>query len=364
MIAISSLISCSDKANRVENNNVFVIEAPLKKEARTDLPLISKLSESIDTIYLDSSRPESLLGKIRNVIIEGDTIFIHSDNFIALFSIDGKFISKFERRGRGRGEYISLFDFDILPSKNELFVFDRDIKKVLIYSYSGNFIREVELSDWPMDFAVLQNGDYLFYYPQSFKKIPRRGLWQTDSLGNTKKQLVAIEDYYKNVTMINNYLVHINSDDIGFMGLEDNDNFYRITTDSIYVTCKMKTDIVMSRKIAKNDDLVEQPLTQYLKVDYLESDRLLTFLVTDLKSKEVRVFLDKRDGSVYRVYNDDIKRFISMDEAIPFFGYCYKGRFISYLMANDIMADENFHKKFFPSIKEDSNPVLLVFNTK
>lgn len=43
----------------------------------------------------------------------------------------------------------------------------------------------------------LPNGDMLFYYPQSFRQIPRRGLWQTDSLGNTKKQLVAIEDYYK-----------------------------------------------------------------------------------------------------------------------------------------------------------------------
>ena len=345
------------------NEGIWNVYIPLKNENKTDLALISELSNHMDTIYL-SSNDNCIVGRIEDVLIDNDVLFIVSNNSILKFSIDGIYLDKIERRGRGHGEYISINRIDLLPSKKEIYIFDRNSKKILVYSYDGNFIRNIDLEDYPQDFAILPNGDLLYFTPQTYKGIPRRGLWKTDSLGCNEELLIPIDDSYKKVSIIDRYLVHIDSCTVGLMGIEDTDLFYNISSDTIKTTCRFSTDISMSKHKTRNNEIIEEPLSGYIKAGYFESNRLLIFEATDAVSTNVRVVVDKQNKKQYNLYSSDLKRIQSIDEAFPFFNYCYNGNFFTVLYANEILSNEKFYQDFFPTITSESNPVITILHSK
>ena len=162
----------------------------------------------MDTIYLETN-DSCLVGNIKDVRVDDDLIFIRTDNRILLFSYEGTFIRSFAHRGRGAGEYLNIQSFDLSPEKEELYIFDRDIRKIQVYSYNNNYLRTISLEDYPFDFAVLSSGDLILFYPQNFPDQLRRGLWKADCNGNVKKQLIELNPKFKRVCIIDHYMVHL-----------------------------------------------------------------------------------------------------------------------------------------------------------
>lgn len=342
------------------DGDAIEISVPLRHREKTPYPPVEKMRNCMDTIYLETN-DSCLVGKIRDVRVDDDLIFIRSDNKILLFSYEGNFIRSFSHRGRGAGEYLNILSFDLLPEKEEIYIFDRDIRKILVYSYDNTFIRAISLEDYPFDFAVLSNGEMLFYYPQNFHGQIRRGLWQADRNGNVNKQLIELDPKYKHVGILDHFLVHIDGATVGLMGLEDKDLFYRITCDTVYESYHMTTDFRMSRSVTKSDDIIETPLTHYYKLNYLESDNWLMFFLSDGKSTEASVIVDKSNNTTYRLYNNDyVQDMKGLQDMIPYYTNSYRGVYVSYIDPSVMCSVPEARDALFPTLKAEDNPVLII----
>lgn len=362
LLFCACLLACSDKSSY--EGDAIDIPVSLIKREKTPYPPVERIRSNMDTIYLETN-DSCLVGNIKDVRVDDDLIFIRTDNRILLFSYEGTFIRSFAHRGRGAGEYLNIQSFDLSPEKEELYIFDRDIRKIQVYSYNNNYLRTISLEDYPFDFAVLSSGDLILFYPQNFPDQLRRGLWKADCNGNVKKQLIELNPKFKRVCIIDHYMVHLDDKTIGLMGLEDNDLFYHITADTVYESYHMTTDIRMSRRITRSDDIIETPLTCYFKLNYLESDNWLMFLASDGKTTEATVIVDKTDNTTYRLYNNDYMEDIkSPHDIIPYFTNSYMGKYVSYIDPSVMCSVPEARDLLFPSLKAEDNPVLLILHDK
>ena len=354
-----SLLSCdgSNEKNEV-NLNYPIISAPLKNHEITDLPKNSLLYDSIDYVRLSSDVDGSLLGAIIDIKINGDDIYILSNNnTIFHFLYDGSFVDKLHRKGRGRGEYLNISKFDVTNDGNEIFLFDGDQRRMLVYSKDFEFKRQIDLEDIVFDFALTKEKDILFFNPKYFGR-GRRGAWVTDSLGIFKKQLLSIDNSYKHEAILDHYFVTINDEEIGLMGLEDNDCFYKITSDSIAISAKMVTDLKMSKRTKRSKEYNEKA-EQYVKAAYYETENVLQFDLSDFNQEMVTIRYDKRNDKTYRTYLDDYTRIKEFDELFPRVITSYKSIMIQCLSPAQIMSS-SIYSLLFPEITENSNPVLVL----
>jgi hypothetical protein len=102
-----------------------------------------------------------LMGDIKNITTYNDTYFIlDSRNVIFRFDRDGRFLSKIARQGRGRGEYSDASIIDVFG--DEVYVLSTYEKKILTYSFDGEFHNEISLDEWYFDMAVEDSYILLF----------------------------------------------------------------------------------------------------------------------------------------------------------------------------------------------------------
>ena len=102
-----------------------------------------------------------LMGDIKSIRVYDDTYFIlDSRNTIFRFDKDGKYISKIARQGRGHGEYLEIRTFDVFGDK--VYVLSSFEKKILTYSFDGEFQREIDLGEQYFDMAV--EDDYILLF--------------------------------------------------------------------------------------------------------------------------------------------------------------------------------------------------------
>ena len=342
------------------------INVPILEDDPTDYPLVSRLFGSIDTIYLENSGPDSYVQSVDDVKFKGDTIIVRSNETLFFFNRQGEYLGRFCRQGNGSGNYRTIARFDIQPSTGELIIFDNQSSALVIYGFDGTYHRKVPMADYVTDFAVLPNGDFLLTNPIHYRgKEYRRGLWQVDRNGRFRKQIVTYDENFLHVSINNPYLNHISPDVIGFMGVEDNDLFYHLEDDSLSVTCRMTTDVVIPDDIKNNDKVFINPQMEYTKCGYLETERFLYFVATNYGANLVMVLVNKDDWSFYRMYPySDIFNYNAVNvEQFPYLVSCYNGTMVGFFDAGMVFQEERF-QKMFPRMKEDSNPVLILYNDK
>lgn len=342
------------------------VYVPLLEDDITEYPIVSQLFGSIDTVYLENAGPGSYVASVDEVKFIGDTIIVRSESTLYFFNRQGKFISRFYRQGNGSGNYRSISSFDLLPSAGEMIILDNQSDALFVYGLDGTYKRSVYLEDNVTDFAVLPGGDYLFTNPIKYSNKPyRRGLWRVDAAGRFKEQLIAFDDDFLHVSINNPYLSHISPDKIGFMRIEDTDQFYHIEGDSIYTTCRMTTDIVIPDELKGSDKVFVNPQKEYTKCGYLETERFLFFVSTNYGANLVMALVDKDDWTTYRmyVYTEDFNMNAANVEQFPYLVGCYNGSMVGFFDAGMVYQEERF-RKMFPAMKPDSNPVLIFYNDK
>ena len=77
------------------------------------------------------------------------------------------------------------------------------------------------------------------------------------------------------------------------------------------------------------------------------------------------VLVNKDDWSFYRMYPySDIFNYNAVNvEQFPYLVSCYNGTMVGFFDAGMVFQEERF-QKMFPRMKEDSNPVLILYNDK
>ena len=365
LLFVSLMCGCK-RERKLCDECLHEVYVPLLEDECTDYPVVSKLFASIDTVFLENTGPESYIPSVDEVKFLGDTILVRSGAGICFFDRQGRFIRSFNRQGNGSGNYRTIVRFDILPSARELIILDNQSDALFVYDLDGTYKRTIYMEDCVTDFVVLPNGDYLLTNPIKYSnKDYRRGLWQVDPAGRFKKQLVTYQEDFLHVSINNPYLNHITPDVIGFMGVEDNDRFYTYDGDSLSVTCRMTTDIVIPDDIKRSDKVFVNPQKEYTKCGYMESERFLYFVATNYGANLVMVFVDKSDWTTYRmyVYTEDFNNNAANVEQFPYLVGCYNGSFVGFFDAGMVFQEERF-RKMFPTMTVNSNPALLFYNTK
>jgi hypothetical protein len=125
---------------------------------------LSKIAKSIRYIPLET-KESCLLGKIRKLIIEDSLMFISDMDELFVFNLNGQFIYKVSRFGRGPGEYINIWDFDISLEDNLLTIYSDRSKKVIQYDISGQLQNEYIINNFPSKIAYLSPNHLVSAYP-------------------------------------------------------------------------------------------------------------------------------------------------------------------------------------------------------
>ena len=336
---LSALDSCGGKKTVADDEDIIVIDVPLEETMDSEIAKRSVLFD-IEEIQLETAGLESLVGEIRDIKYCDDTLIILSDQTFMLFDMQGRFIRKINRKGRGRGEYISLSSFEIDEVNHHIVCTGNFDYQIYRYTFDGTFVSKTEAGFSFLNFALLPDGDFVFFTP--FSHNDPNGLWLTDADFNIKSRLVPLVDYNVNSYAGGSPLVHVNDSVVGYMGVDNDNRFYHVVGD---------TAIPVYRLVSEAFEMKEgvyENLPPFYKMFYCESDELLIFTLNmmDNSLRYVRTFYDKRTGKTSYLFRRSYTFDDDDDRKIPDF-YCYKGC-------------------FFRSVTkgQDSNPAILIYRSK
>ena len=148
---------------------------------------ISRIASDVEYIALETT-PDCLLGRdLYNVEFCGDYLFVRGDYQLFQFSKEGKFIRKIGKEGQVPEEYLKITSAKYDNHKREIYVNDLLAKKIKVYSFDGNFIRDIPVGDgelllhydsdnklfymYPMLYFNKQNSSELIVYNENGEKI-------------------------------------------------------------------------------------------------------------------------------------------------------------------------------------------------
>lgn len=148
--------ACSSKENSTKDGGIITISIEIDGE---DQRTFSQLVDSISFIALETN-PESLIGLISELKILDSRAYVldkRKSNCLFVFDINGRFLFKIDKKGKGPGEYVEASSFCVTENQ-EIIINDFSGKKILFYNRVGEFIRELHTDFHPNDIASLGDG--------------------------------------------------------------------------------------------------------------------------------------------------------------------------------------------------------------
>jgi hypothetical protein len=102
---------------------------------------ISDIASNIDYIQLETS-DSCLIGRISKIILAKNLLLILDSrtSTILQFTLEGRFVRKINKKGRGPGEYNVISDFTYLPVDSSICITDEMESNFIKYSLDGAFI--------------------------------------------------------------------------------------------------------------------------------------------------------------------------------------------------------------------------------
>ena len=360
--------SCSNKQSSQDSKEIYVDfknGSPTVVNSPDDLFNYSNYLDTVIYVQLETS-DNCLIGVVNDIHLVNDKLFIQANNNVFVFDLNGKFISKVSRVGRGHGEYGKMAWFDVNPSNNEISIYDVTSHRILVYSVEGDFIRQFTFEHIPRDFCVLPNGNYLFYTPD-YMENHYRGVWQTDPVGNYINQPLVLSGKATEGVLVNHYLMHINNDVVGVMGPMGFDNIYHISADTSEIAYQIKTTETIPDYVLKGE--FEGPVFEqvfYLLSSYNETEDLVSFDMHNLERSMI-VKYDKKTGKVYTDVNKGNYPFLPGDKVLLSLepSRTDYGVGLDYITADNIMMlPEDYRKRIAPDCTIDSNPIVCLYYYK
>jgi hypothetical protein len=164
MLLTCLVFSCTSNTNDKGVDVSKIKKVKIDNGNAKHLFIVDSLLDSTKIIPLETTN-ESLVGKIDELFfIDSKIIAVDKYNTksVFIFSSEGKFLNKIYKKGKGRGEFLSLRDALVTDSGIE--VFDEVLSKILRFNFDGTFVSEIPLTAFSKSkFAKLANGEYLFF---------------------------------------------------------------------------------------------------------------------------------------------------------------------------------------------------------
>ncbi len=138
-----------------------VTSIPITNFNTTQFPM-SDFFENVDMIPLEYT-DACILGDIKKIAMSKEYLFVleyRNSKGVYMFDHSGKFIRRIGNQGSGRDSFVALFDFSLNESSEQIHLFDQQGKRVLVFSFDGEFIDEIKMNYYASQFEYL---DGLFY---------------------------------------------------------------------------------------------------------------------------------------------------------------------------------------------------------
>ena len=117
------------------------------------------LSELIDEVrYLQLENSDSaMLSAPVNVKYQNGTFYVSDiDERLYCFDNDGHFLRKAYKKGKGHGEVVRMYDFDV--DNDYLYILDGSKSAIIKYDHKGNFIKDDKLPFRAIRFSLTSEG--------------------------------------------------------------------------------------------------------------------------------------------------------------------------------------------------------------
>ena len=152
-------VSVITGCNAPEDNTEQESGLPRIKASLNESVNISDFAESIRVIRLSN---DSIVRDIEKLLIDdaGNFYIIDSKGTtLQKFDKNGKFISQISHRGKGPGEYLEIYDFDI--DNNQIIIYDSNKDDLMYFDMEGNFLSMKPTGlDYYLSFASVNDTVY------------------------------------------------------------------------------------------------------------------------------------------------------------------------------------------------------------
>ena len=165
-----AVFSCSRKIN----DRLMVIDTAQSPDGK--ISFLGDIAENVEYIPLQTSK-ESLISYIYDIKTTNNKVYIKSLNEIICFYETGEFFSRLSSKGRGPGEYQSIYDFDINSDNDQIAILSS--RKIHLYIVRGEkylYSKSLNCIFQPgnIDFTPGRNNIFLTY--SSYGNEPFRNL--------------------------------------------------------------------------------------------------------------------------------------------------------------------------------------------
>lgn len=162
------LFSCSSTKNKIALDKACSIaktkiEIPDMKDST--VILYSDIFSGIKMIPLESS-PDFGLSTISKIYVTNDSNYVIFDDLsgnVAIFNKTGSVIKRIGQKGHRKNEYTTINDVVYDCYNDNVIIWDNPRKKLLIFSTSGKYISDVDVSWWTGAFEILDKDRFVFY---------------------------------------------------------------------------------------------------------------------------------------------------------------------------------------------------------
>lgn len=121
-------------------------EINLNKEDNDKNLTIDQLAKQINFVPLETS-DESFYKFIDGIFVNDTSIILNTRKSVVFFDRNGKHQSTFQNLGRGPGEFITIYGFDLSFEGNRMAI--ADIQFIKLYDLEGNYIEAIRLPPTP-----------------------------------------------------------------------------------------------------------------------------------------------------------------------------------------------------------------------
>ena len=154
-IFIACDLTKEDKKNTVRGD---IVSIPIT-EMETDYGKLSDFAEDIKMIPLEFSG-DCILDKVEKIVMSDSCIFImerYNQKGIYVFDHSGKYLYRVGNCGQGPDEFVDLSDFSLNEEQQLIYLYDIMRKKVLIFSFEGDFIKDIQMNYYADKFEYQDN---------------------------------------------------------------------------------------------------------------------------------------------------------------------------------------------------------------
>lgn len=161
-------VSCGKRSNMIKDHSgdvhnkesVPTINLPIYLSLKQSNFYLSDIADSISYIVLKTPL-NVIVGNIIKIEFSSNNLII-VDQTLTVFVFDkvGRFVSHFNHKGRGNGEYRNISGIAIDSQNQLLAIASDDDEKVFFYNNDGTFLKEVKFDTDPVAISFL--GDSLF----------------------------------------------------------------------------------------------------------------------------------------------------------------------------------------------------------